>query len=169
MTNTLSIQSSISNYIPREYICRTSMLEKPCPHPQLKTTLEGGWGLHSQSTIHADPRSCVGRSYILRLLSFYSYKEARHYHPLIPMHSDAVPAKVYACTPFPYACNACHCKYVESSREKQICNLMDTRGLCEAKVLATSRHGGVEGFPKVFVRFVLGKVEFCEHISGLLI
>jgi hypothetical protein len=50
-----------------------------------------------------------------------------------------------------------------------MCNLIDMRGLCEAKVLATSRHGGVESFAKVFVCLVLGKIELYEYISGLLI
>jgi hypothetical protein len=44
-----------------------------------------------------------------------------------------------------------------------ICNR--SRHLCEAEVLATSRHGCVESLLEGFVIFVLGKIEFCETVS----
>jgi hypothetical protein len=52
-------------------------------------------------------------------------------------------------------------------RQKVLYSLGEER-LGKAKVLATSRHGGVEGFAEVFVGFVLWQIEFCLVVSMMI-
>jgi hypothetical protein len=49
-------------------------------------------------------------------------------------------------------------------RQKVLYNLVEER-LGKAKVLATSSHGGVEGFAEIFVGFVLWQIELYAVVS----
>lgn len=76
----------------------------------------------------------------------------------LPMHcSCASLAPIHV----PCAYNACNHEREEMRRE-MTCTIW---GLGKAKVFTTSGHGGVEGLAEVFVRFVLGEIEFYNHVS----